>query len=63
MRTTSTSDFVSHLKFLFAYSQHLGLTLCGVTARLVENLVQGHAASIDLEPYDVGRFQARILES
>ena len=46
-----------HRGVFFAFGhQHLGLTLCGVTARLVEDMVRGRAASIDLEPYDVGRF-------
>ena len=46
-----------HRGVFFAFGhQHLGLTLAAVTARLVAELVQGRAASIDLAPYHVGRF-------
>ncbi len=46
-----------HRGVYFAFGhQHLGLTLAGVTARLVENLVQGYAPTIDMAPYHVGRF-------
>ena len=46
-----------HRGVFFAFGhQHLGLTLAAVTARLVAELVQGGAASIDLAPYHVGRF-------
>jgi len=41
--------------FAFGH-QHLGLTLSGVTARLVTDLVQGRAPTIDMAPYHVGRF-------
>ena len=46
-----------HRGVFFAFGhQHLGLTLCGVTARLVTDLVQGRTPGIDMAPYHVGRF-------
>jgi glycine/D-amino acid oxidase-like deaminating enzyme len=46
-----------HQGVFFAFGhQHLGLTLSGVTARLVADLVQGRKPSIDLAPYRIGRF-------
>lgn len=40
-----------HRGVFFAFGhQHLGLTLCGVTARLVADLVVGHAPTIDMAP-------------
>ena len=46
-----------HPGVFFAFGhQHLGLTLCGVTARLVTDLLQGRTSGIDLAPYHVGRF-------
>ena len=46
-----------HKGIFFAFGhQHLGLTLCGVTARLMADLVQGRAPSIDLAPFHVARF-------
>ena len=41
--------------FAFGH-QHLGLTLSGVTARLVADMVQGRSPTIDMAPYHVGRF-------
>lgn len=46
-----------HPGIFFAFGhQHLGLTLCGVTARLLAGLVQGHAPGMDLSPFHIGRF-------
>lgn len=46
-----------HRGVFFAFGhQHLGLTLCGVTARIMTDLMQGRPASIDLSPYRVDRF-------
>ncbi len=46
-----------HPGVFFAFGhQHLGLTLCGVTARLVADLVCGHAPSLDMAPFHVSRF-------
>lgn len=46
-----------HRGVFFAFGhQHLGLTLSGVTGRLVAELVQGRQPSIDLAPFHVGRF-------
>ena len=46
-----------HPGVFFAFGhQHLGLTLCGVTARLVQDMVLGRAPTIDMAPYQVGRF-------
>jgi D-amino-acid dehydrogenase len=41
--------------FAFGH-QHLGLTLAGVTARIVANLVAGRDAGIDLAPFSPTRF-------
>ena len=43
------------LYFAFGH-QHLGLTLSGVTARVVANVVAGREAGIDLAPFRVDRF-------
>ena len=46
-----------HRGAFFAFGhQHLGLTLCGVTAGLVADLVQRRTPAINMEPYHVGRF-------
>ena len=46
-----------HPGVFFAFGhQHLGLTLSGVTARLVAGMVQGQPSGIDMAPYHVGRF-------
>lgn len=46
-----------HPGVFFAFGhQHLGLTLCGVTARVVCALMLGGAPSLDLAPYRVDRF-------
>jgi glycine/D-amino acid oxidase-like deaminating enzyme len=46
-----------HPGVFFAFGhQHLGLTLSGVTARLVADLVQGRKPSIDMAPYRIERF-------
>ncbi len=46
-----------HPGVVFAFGhQHLGLTLSGVTAGLVHDLVQHRAPAIDLSPFHVGRF-------
>ncbi len=36
--------------------QHLGLTLCGVTAQLVEELIAGQPTSVNLKPFAPSRF-------
>ena len=41
--------------FAFGH-QHLGLTLCGVTARLVADLVCRRKPSLDMAPFHVDRF-------
>ncbi len=46
-----------HQGVFFAFGhQHLGLTLSGVTARLMTDLMHGRGASIDMAPYRVDRF-------
>ena len=46
-----------HAGMFFAFGhQHLGLTLCGVTARIMATLMQGGAPSIDLAPYRIDRW-------
>jgi glycine/D-amino acid oxidase-like deaminating enzyme len=46
-----------HAGVFFAFGhQHLGLTLCGVTARVMATLMQGGAPAIDLAPYRVDRW-------
>ena len=46
-----------HGNVFFAFGhQHLGLTLCGVTARVMSELMLAGASSIDLAPYRVERF-------
>jgi D-amino-acid dehydrogenase len=46
-----------HPGVFFAFGhQHLGLTLSAVTARLVADMLQGRAATVDLTPYRVDRF-------
>ena len=46
-----------HPGVFFAFGhQHLGLTLCGVTARLMADLMQGRTPDIDMAPYHVDRF-------
>ena len=46
-----------HRGVFFAFGhQHLGLTLSGVTARLMTDLVQGRAPGVDMAPFHVGRF-------
>lgn len=48
-----------HPGVYFAFGhQHLGLTLCAVTARLMTALMQGEVPSVDLAPYRVDRWQA-----
>jgi len=42
--------------FAFGH-QHLGLTLAGVTARIMANLVAGRDAGIDLAPFSPARFK------
>ena len=47
-----------HCGVYFAFGhQHLGLTLCGVTARLVADMLQGRAPAVDMAPYHVDRFR------
>jgi len=47
-----------HRGIFFAFGhQHLGLTLSGVTARVMADLMQGKPDTLDLVPYRVGRFQ------
>jgi glycine/D-amino acid oxidase-like deaminating enzyme len=46
-----------HPRAIFAFGhQHLGLTLAGVTARLVANLVMNREPGIDLAPFSPARF-------
>ena len=46
-----------HRGVFFAFGhQHLGLTLSGVTARLVADMVHGRKPTIDMTPYHIGRF-------
>jgi D-hydroxyproline dehydrogenase len=46
-----------HRGVFFAFGhQHLGLTLCGVTARVMTALMQGEATAIDLAPYRIDRW-------
>lgn len=46
-----------HENVFFAFGhQHLGLTLCGVTARVMSELMLGGASSIDFSRYRVDRF-------
>ena len=46
-----------HPGVFFAFGhQHLGLTLCGTTARIMAELMQGETPSIDLTPYRVDRW-------
>jgi D-amino-acid dehydrogenase len=46
-----------HPGVFFAFGhQHLGLTLCGVTARLVADLVCRRKPSVDMAPFHVDRF-------
>ncbi len=44
-----------HVFFAFGH-QHLGLTLAGVTAAVMAELMQTNTSPIDLKPYAVGRF-------
>lgn len=47
-----------HPGVFFAFGhQHLGLTLSGVTARVMADLMQGRPDTLDLAPYRVDRFQ------
>jgi D-amino-acid dehydrogenase len=46
-----------HSGVFFAFGhQHLGLTLCASTARVMAELMQGEAPSIDLTPYRIDRW-------
>lgn len=46
-----------HRGVFFAFGhQHLGLTLCGVTARIMTELMQGQGGSPDLSAYRIDRF-------
>jgi len=45
-----------NLYFAFGH-QHLGLTLAGVTARVIANQVMGREAGIDLAPFSPSRFR------
>lgn len=46
-----------HRGVFFAFGhQHLGLTLCGVTARIMVDLMLQQPVSVDLAPYRVERF-------
>jgi glycine/D-amino acid oxidase-like deaminating enzyme len=44
-----------NLVFAFGH-QHLGLTLAGVTARIVADLVAGRRTDVDLDPFSPARF-------
>jgi len=43
--------------FAFGH-QHLGLTLAGVTARILGEVMLGRRSPVDLAPYSIGRFAA-----
>ncbi len=44
-------------RILFAFGHHhIGLTLAGITGRLVAQLVNGEKPDVDLSPYDPARF-------
>jgi D-amino-acid dehydrogenase len=46
-----------HSGVFFAFGhQHLGLTLCGVTARILSELMLGRAGGPDLSAYRIDRF-------
>ncbi len=46
-----------HAGVFFAFGhQHLGLTLCGTTARIMAQLMQGKTPAIDLAPYRIERW-------
>ncbi len=46
-----------HPGVFFAFGhQHLGLTLCGVTARIMAALLQGRKSPVDLAPYRIDRW-------
>jgi D-amino-acid dehydrogenase len=46
-----------HRGVYFAFGHgHLGLTLSAVTARLVAEMVAGHAPSVPIEPFRIDRF-------
>lgn len=48
-----------HRGVFFAFGhQHLGLTLCGVTARVIADLMLERPATLDLAPYHIERFKA-----
>jgi D-hydroxyproline dehydrogenase len=48
-----------HRGVFFAFGhQHLGLTLCGVTARIMAELMLGRAPAPDLSAYRLDRFQS-----
>jgi len=46
-------------RILFAFGhQHLGLTLGGITGRIIADLLQGRAPNFDIAPFDPMRFDA-----
>jgi D-amino-acid dehydrogenase len=46
-----------HANVFFAFGhQHLGLTLAGVTARIIGEVMLGRRSPVDLAPYGIGRF-------
>lgn len=46
-----------HDNVFFAFGhQHLGLTLAGVTARILGEVMLGRRSPVDLAPYSIGRF-------
>jgi D-amino-acid dehydrogenase len=46
-----------HANVLFAFGHdHLGLTMGGITGKLISELAAGKPASVDLTPFSVGRF-------
>jgi D-amino-acid dehydrogenase len=46
-----------HRNAIFAFGhQHLGLTLAGVTADIVDDLISGIEPAVDLRPFRADRF-------
>ncbi|NNE23641.1 MAG: FAD-binding oxidoreductase, partial [Rhizobiales bacterium] len=50
-----TSDRIIHA---FGH-QHIGLTLGGITGRIVADLAEGRAPNFDISAFDPGRFNGR----
>ncbi|WP_307286272.1 NAD(P)/FAD-dependent oxidoreductase [Phyllobacterium ifriqiyense] len=52
-----TSRLTDNVLYAFGHG-HLGLTQSGVTARLISDLIGGHASSISIDPYSPKRFRS-----